>query len=431
MKLQLRHSVAFAALGLALNFAACAGSEEVESADETGGTGGTAGAGGSDAGADTGSGGATGGAAGSSGTGGTSAGAANGAACAANAECASKWCQDGLCCDGDCSGACRSCKVAGKEGICTLAVAGTDPELECGEASAACSGKCDGVGACAYPGAEKLCGPASCANGKQSAEACDGAGKCSPVENDCGKYQCFGSACLTSCTTLADCTADAWCNAGKCEAKKANGTTCVGDIECTSNTCTLGFCCEGACSPPGSCSTGKCLCDGKACATGKSCVTWYVDLDKDGFGDGSKTKLGCEDTGPNDGGTYAKTGDDCLDTNSNVKPGQTAYFTTHRGDGSYDYNCNNAKELQYSDITGLPCGDCGAKVGQICYSCGGLAGVNTYAFGCTSLNKCTTTGTSKGYDKTVDCGQSDYLYGCGMCSTAKTKDTVPTPQGCR
>lgn len=420
MKLHLRHTLVLA-LGVALSFAACAGSEDVETAGETGGSGG------SDAGADAGAGGTTGGAAGS---GGVSSGAPNGSACTASSECKSKWCQDGFCCDGDCTGACRSCKAPGKEGTCTFAVTGTDPELECGEPTATCSGKCDGAGACAYPGKEKLCGPASCASGKQSAEACDGTGKCSPVENDCGMYQCFGSACLTSCAGNADCTTDAWCNAGKCEAKKADGGTCVGDIECTSGVCTLGFCCNGACASPASCSTGKCLCDGKACTAGKKCVTWYVDLDKDGFGDASKPKLGCEDTGPNDGSTYAINGDDCLDTNGNAKPGQSAYFTTHRGDGSFDYNCNNAKELQYSDISGLPCGDCGAKLGQICYSCGGVPGVNTYGLGCTPQNKCTTTGVSKGYDKTVDCGQSDYLYGCAMCSTTKVKDTVVTPQGC-
>lgn len=33
---------------------------------------------------------------------------------------------------------------------------------------------------------------------------------------------------------------------------------------------------------------------------------------------------------------------DCYDSNVNAHPGQTSYFTTSRGDGSYDYDCNSA-----------------------------------------------------------------------------------------
>ncbi len=38
---------------------------------------------------------------------------------------------------------------------------------------------------------------------------------------------------------------------------------------------------------------------------------------------------------------------DCYDLSAAVNPGQTAYFTGHRGDGSFDYNCNGSVELQY------------------------------------------------------------------------------------
>jgi len=400
--------------------AACAGSESVDGA----GGGGWGGAAGSDAGS-------SGGTAGSSSGGGSgSGGAANGTPCSASSECKSLWCADGFCCDGDCSGPCRTCKAAGKEGTCSFALAGTDPELECGTAGEPCSGKCDGAGACAYPSTEKLCGAVSCTNGTQTAEACDGAGACKETQTSCGFYLCAGSACLTSCNSDADCDTAAWCNAGSCEIKKSDGASCTAKNECQSDVCASGYCCNVACDAPSSCSTGQCLCDGKTCATGKKCVTWYADVDKDGHGDKSKPKLGCEGTGPNDGNTYALDGDDCYDANANAKPGQTAFFTVDRGDGSFDYNCNLAKELEYPDATGLPCGDCGAQVGQFCYSCGVLPNVNTYGMGCTPANKCTTTGLLQGYDKTVDCGQQDYLYSCGMCSTTKVKDTVPTKQGC-
>lgn len=32
---------------------------------------------------------------------------------------------------------------------------------------------------------------------------------------------------------------------------------------------------------------------------------------------------------------------DCYDSNANAKPGQTAYYSTNRGDGSFDYNCDS------------------------------------------------------------------------------------------
>ncbi len=38
------------------------------------------------------------------------------------------------------------------------------------------------------------------------------------------------------------------------------------------------------------------------------------------------------------------TSTDCMDTNSGVNPGITAYFTTDRGDGSYDYDCSGSAE---------------------------------------------------------------------------------------
>ena len=39
---------------------------------------------------------------------------------------------------------------------------------------------------------------------------------------------------------------------------------------------------------------------------------------------------------------------DCLDSSSDVHPGQTSYFTTHRGDGSFDYNCDSSETKRYS-----------------------------------------------------------------------------------
>lgn len=61
----------------------------------------------------------------------------------------------------------------------------------------------------------------------------------------------------------------------------------------------------------------------------------YLDSDSDTYGVGSLVCVG------NDAG-YADNNNDCYDSNSNANPGQTSYFTTDRGDGSFDYNCNSA-----------------------------------------------------------------------------------------
>jgi hypothetical protein len=40
-------------------------------------------------------------------------------------------------------------------------------------------------------------------------------------------------------------------------------------------------------------------------------------------------------------------GDDCMDDDADVHPMQTAWFTTDRGDGSFDYDCSDADELRW------------------------------------------------------------------------------------
>lgn len=47
---------------------------------------------------------------------------------------------------------------------------------------------------------------------------------------------------------------------------------------------------------------------------------------------------------------FTVSGTDCYDDNANVHPGQTAYFATNRGDGSFDYNCDGS-----SNYEGLGC----------------------------------------------------------------------------
>lgn len=76
--------------------------------------------------------------------------------------------------------------------------------------------------------------------------------------------------------------------------------------------------------------------------TTKPFFTWYADQDQDSYGN------------PHEGiwwlwkpQGYVGNNGDCYDGNENARPGQTKFFEKHRGDGSYDYDCNGVSEREY------------------------------------------------------------------------------------
>ena len=107
---------------------------------------------------------------------------------------------------------------------------------------------------------------------------------------------------------------------------------------------------------------------------------------------------------------------DCYDSNANARPGQTNWFTTQRGDSSFDYNCVNGQEKQYNSM-----------------------GVNDC---CCDGESCGFSGTT-GWDSQVvgsppACGvQTNYVDGGGCHIAGGSEDPYcsgsPTPlwyQGC-
>jgi hypothetical protein len=48
---------------------------------------------------------------------------------------------------------------------------------------------------------------------------------------------------------------------------------------------------------------------------------------------------------------YVTDNHDCYDANGDAHPGQTKYFTVNRGDGSFDYNCDNAETKDQQTYT--------------------------------------------------------------------------------
>jgi hypothetical protein len=193
---------------------------------------------------------------------------AEGASCGGDGECSSTFCRDGVCCEGACSGGCRSCNAAGKAGKCTFVAAGVnDPRSVCKDAgSASCKndGKCDGAGNCRnYPAATE-CVAQSCNAGNNTGSfryECDGSGSCGKTKDpvSCAPGHCGGNACTLQCSTSQDCVAPNTCVNGFC-GKKPQGQVCNTDSECQQGNCVDGVCCESTCT--GACKT--CNAPGKA-----------------------------------------------------------------------------------------------------------------------------------------------------------------------
>jgi hypothetical protein len=180
-----------------------------------------------------------------------------GATCTANADCASGFCADGVCCNVACQGGCVSCATTGRLGTCWPIDQGVpDPRAVCkdqGAASCGANGKCDGYGGCEKYATETVCLPASCTGTRRNTPGtCDGNGTCRPqgVRN-CAPFLCADGLCTESCKSDADCESGHACVGGQC-GKRSLGTACAGDGDCASNMCVDGVCCNSAC-------TGGCL----------------------------------------------------------------------------------------------------------------------------------------------------------------------------
>lgn len=176
-----------------------------------------------------------------------------GEACSKNDDCESANCVDGVCCDSDCVGACRSCSLSGSSGHCTLVGAG-EPDIRsaCVGDGSACGldGTCDGAGNCRYAPGTKICGPAQlCVNGTvTTAPHCDGAGKCgTSTSRPCDPYVCKADAsdCETACTTGGQCKPPNTCTSGSC-GKSGLGAACSVGSDCLSGNCVDGVCCSTA-----------------------------------------------------------------------------------------------------------------------------------------------------------------------------------------
>ncbi|MBI5537654.1 MAG: hypothetical protein HY898_33330 [Deltaproteobacteria bacterium] len=209
----------------------------------------------------------------------------NGLPCQANNECTTGYCVDNVCCDAVCNSTCMACSAAvkgqGQDGVCGAIKDGTDPRDECeslGTGTCQTTGNCDGNGGCGTQSGMQ-CQASLCIDGttQQNASTCDANGACNPNgTSSCMPYLCVGNACLTSCTTSADCIPTSACVLNVCVPPGANGSPCGGNIDCTSKNCVESVCCDSPCG-------GTC----------QSCREAYKDQGPDGTCGAAKVGLAC------------------------------------------------------------------------------------------------------------------------------------------
>ncbi len=77
---------------------------------------------------------------------------------------------------------------------------------------------------------------------------------------------------------------------------------------------------------------------------------WVLDSDSDGYHEANTFRLA--ESKPS--GAYIRLldskGVDCYDKNAKAYPSQILFFASHRGDGSYDYNCDGVQEKKEEDV---------------------------------------------------------------------------------
>ena len=230
-------------------------------------------------------------------------------------------------------------------------------------------GDCNDSNASIYPGAPEICDGLD--NDCMEATVIDVGTDC--YDDDGDKY-CERPPCVNTSRTLIDCD-DTLADVNPDGKEKPNGlddncngtvdeTTVVydddGDGYCESPPCVNTFRTESDCDdgnhlvfPTASEVCGNSV--DENCNTllnekdAIGCKTFYYDGDSDTYGVPGATECYC------DAGVYPYTGvnkDDCYDSNPEVYPGNTKYYTTNRGDGSYDYDCSGSAQKRWQGTTG-------------------------------------------------------------------------------
>ena len=88
-------------------------------------------------------------------------------------------------------------------------------------------------------------------------------------------------------------------------------------------------------------------CDGDIDEEGAvGCSSYYLDSDGDGYGT-TESICACAPAGD----YTSALSSDCYDESSIVNPTHTSFHSSPRGDGSYDYNCDDEEEKRYTELS--------------------------------------------------------------------------------
>jgi len=177
--------------------------------------------------------------------------------CSTGADCLSKNCFDGVCCNTDCSGPCVSCNLPESLGKCVPLGKGlVDPTCARAPVSTCgLSGACAGDGSCAFYDQGTVWTAGTCSGTIATTPGtCSGDGaRLMPAQKDCAPALCGSSDCIVMCKSDNDCVSPKKCDltTGKC-GPGAMGASCTDGSECQSTHCVDHVCCESACQ-------GKCM----------------------------------------------------------------------------------------------------------------------------------------------------------------------------
>lgn len=282
-------------------------------------------------------------------------------------------------------GAERSCRDGGFRGTCAdgVQVCGDDGRWGACSVEPAPSDTCD-------PGNDDTCDGVSnegcpCVAGDE--RPCAQGGYVGPCAE--GTQRCTEAGEWGPCSILP--AAEDTCELGNnddCHGPPNEGCLCIENET------------ERDCGP---CPGGKQVCtDGKIGSfgpcTGPMPVTYFRDADEDGFGDPGAPFSTCGAAPPG----FVTNSSDCDDDNDKAYPGQTAFFTVPRANGSFDYNCNGKIDYEIPLGTRIgplscngTCGGCdevGDKLLDASVPCGGAIS-RTF---CVCMGICTTFGSSGG-----------------------------------